>query len=152
MPYNEFRAVNTAVEKIDHTPNKELYPNLETFNYTNHEYFRYHKAYMKSYDESELVRIFAETALRYDPKEMGNFSVDIRFASKELATYVQSVINLGSIVTKAKEIVAKKNKKAVNLFEGYGSYYPADESGVVKFLFANNHMKNEKGGKQKKKK
>ena len=72
---------------------------------------------------------------------MGNFSVDIRCANKELATYVQSTINLKSIVGKAKETVAKKNKKAAELLNGYGPYYPADETGVIKFLFENNNKK-----------
>ena len=143
VPYEEFRAVSTQSEKIYHTPNKTFYPDLEEFHYTNHEYFRYHNAYLKSYNENELVRIFADAALAYDPKEMGDFSVDVRFATSDLAKYAQATMNIGAIVEKAKTIVAKKNKKAVKLFEGYGRYYPADETGVIKFLFDNS--KNKRG-------
>jgi hypothetical protein len=118
-----------------HTPNKNLYPDVEKFSHTNHEYFRYHNAYLKSYNENELVRIFAEAAVAYDPKTMGNFSVDIRCSSGILAKYVASTANVPLIIDKAKASISKKNKKAAKLLDGYKGYYPGDYTGVVKFLF-----------------
>ncbi len=91
VPYEEFIRTPDGQQPL-HMPRREFYPKLETFHYTNHEYYRYHKAYLKSYDESEIARIIAETALRYDEKEMGDFRVGIRCATPATMKHVVEML------------------------------------------------------------
>lgn len=121
VPYDEFIMTSHKQEPF-HMPRKEFYPFLETFQYTNHEYFRYHNAYICRYDERELVRIFKEAALSYDEKEMGDFCIMFRCESPDLLGYVRKNLQSGGyykILEEAKEslLAEGKNKKAVQLLD-----------------------------------
>lgn len=104
-----------------HTPSESLYPDLEEFTFTNHEYFRFRKAYLIRYDEEQIVNVFAQTAIHYDPKEMGSFTIGFRCYNQELAKYIISQIcidtNYYRIIKKAKDIVRKKKRSAVKYLE-----------------------------------
>ena len=137
-PFREF--LRTAEEsKTDHSPDKEIYPNFEEFNYSNHEYYRYHKAYLTNYNEDELVRIFADTAIAYDEKEMGRFAISFRCSDVALAKHVYELIRtngkLFDIYAKAHSIVAKKNKKAAKLLDVISSSSLIHEDAGIIYLF-----------------
>ena len=123
-----------------HQPRRELYPTLEKFKYTNHEYYRYHKAYLKSYNEEELVRIFADAALAYDDKTMGNFSVSFRCYDSNLLTHVIETLRtkgkISDIISRAKEKAAQTNKKAAKLLDReLKCWWPDTQTGVVTYCF-----------------
>ncbi len=149
VPYDEF--IRTVPERAPyHHPRAQLFPTLEHFQYTNHEYYRFHNAYLKSYDERELIRIFAETAQRYDDKEMGDFSVSFRCASPELTTYVFETLlakgKIHTIVDMARATAAKESRRAGKLLENKCTYISYDKhTGVVVAQF-------EQPAKDKKKK
>ncbi len=118
VPLREFLITGGNPQQL-HMPNSEFYPNLEEFTATNHEYFRFRKAYLTRYDEQAIVNVFANTALSYDQKEMGNFTIGFRCNDKALARYVVSQIcvatNYDRIISKAIDIVKKKKRSAVKL-------------------------------------
>ena len=146
VPYEDFlKAAKDS--KAFHIPHKKIYPHFEEFHYSNHEYFRYHRAYLTSYNEQELIRIFTETALRYDPKEMGRFSVDVRFATPDLAKYAISVVNVAYIAEKARAELEKKNKKAAKLLEEPLSPYLSYDAGTIKFKFVDKRKTKKKKDK-----
>ena len=137
VPYDEFKQTS-ADSSIFHEPSKEYYPNLEQFRYTEHEYYRYHNAYLHSYNEKEIVRIIAEATKSYDRKEMGRFVVSIRFPTqsitKEAANMLQG--NLGRLVALAK--VSLKKKEHISLLQGTPCYsYPTnpEDSGIISIYF-----------------
>lgn len=111
VPLNEFLLTHPE-SKAYHTPRKEYYPNLEEFKDTNHEYFRFRKSYLVRYDENIIAKALANTAMRYDSKEMGNFAVGFRCNSKETMRYVASQVeassNKSKIIAKAKSQCKKK--------------------------------------------
>ena len=119
-PYDEFIRTSKGQEPM-HIPNKELYPTLEQFRYTTHEYFRYHNAYLTRYDEREIVRIIAEAAQRYDEKEMGEFTIDFRCADTPLLMYVRhNLFETGALtrlLKQAHDQLAKSDKRAAKLLE-----------------------------------
>ena len=138
----------------DHIPRREYYPELEKFNYTTHEYYRYHNAYVTSYDEHEMVRIFADAALAYDEDEMGDFTVSFRCADGNLASYVLDMLSANGkifeIVKKAKENVAKENKKAARLLECESlSQMCNEKTGVVTYFIRSAKKKKDKDKNKK---
>ena len=139
VPYNEFIRANPNMVPF-HQPRKELYPTLETFEYKNHEYYRYHNAYIRSYNEEDLVKIFAESAINYDQDEMGKFIVSFRCSDVTLMKHVISVLSakgkIFDVVAKAKQKAAQKSKKAAKLFDRTLEGHIADEyTGVVRYYF-----------------
>jgi transglutaminase/protease-like cytokinesis protein 3 len=136
VPYDEF--IQTAPESVPmHQPSKHLYPSLETFRYTSHEYFRYRNAYLRSYNEAEIARIIADAAMNYDRKELGDFAVGIRFPTENDATVAMNKLlvngNLSRLVGKAKESLKKKEHLA--LLEGTPAIWPT-YSGVLYIRFS----------------
>ena len=136
VPYNEFVSVKREMQPY-HIPRKEFYPEVKEYQYSNHEYFRYHKAYLNRYNEDEIVRIFAETACRYDPSEMGDFTVAFRCADSKLQNYAYSRLHekgeIWNVLKKAKEYTAKTNKRASKLFDGKVSTWTYEEEAVLQF-------------------
>lgn len=114
VPYSELLLTHPD-QKYCHTPNKTYYPDLEEFKDTNHEYFRFRKAYIVRYDESILANIFARTAMSYDPKEMGSFTIGLRCHDTNLMNYVYKQLtnsgNMMKVVEKAKALCKKKQTK-----------------------------------------
>ena len=137
-PFEDF--IKTVPADVpNHIPRASLYPNLERFNYKNHEYYRYHNAYLTSYNENEIARIFAEAALAYDKDEMGEFEVGFRCTNSQLLAYVIKNLDTNGkifeVVSKARELAAKKNKKAAKLLEVRSiSRIPHMEAGVVQYF------------------
>ena len=119
VPYREF--IKTGNNGVNyHMPWKKLYPDLEQFNASNHEYYRYHKWFMSRLDENEMARIIASQTLAYDPKEMGSFILSIRFSDDSLANYASKKIlssDGAKIIAKARSIVAKKSKSKAKLLD-----------------------------------
>ncbi len=119
VPYNEFLQTHPE-QRCMHIPNKEKYPSLETFNYTNHEYYRYHNAYLRTYNEDEITRIIADAAKRYDKKEMGVFNVSMRFPTEKDGSIAKNKLlsngNLSRLMGRAKDSLKKKEHK--KLLEG----------------------------------
>ena len=117
VPLREFLLTDNS-QAVFHSPNSTLYPDLEEFKDTNHEYFRFRKAYLIRYDEDAIVNVFASTADSYDEKEMGSFTVGFRCHDEALARYVTSQLlnatTLKRILTKASAKV-KKRSAAKNL-------------------------------------
>ena len=113
VPLREF-VLTEKSQEVFHTPNSELYPDLEEFRDTNHEYFRFRKAYLVRYDEDAIVNVFASSAETYDEKEMGSFTVGFRCHDGALARYVSSQLlngaNLKRILDKASKKVKKKSQ------------------------------------------
>ncbi len=113
VPFDEF--VLTEKSQVPyHTPNSELFPELEKFACTSHEYFRYRKAYLTRYNEEQIINVIAQTAINYNEKEMGSFTVGFRCYNQDLAKYIVNKLliktNFDRIINKAKLIV--KSKKA----------------------------------------
>ena len=149
VPYHEFTRADPASVPF-HIPKKELYPNLETFQYTNHEYYRYHNAYLKSYQEQELVRIFAEAALAHDEEEMGRFVVSFRCSDGSLVQHVADALGsknkIFEIIAKATAVVSAKDKKAAKyLTRELEICYADRNTGILKCVF-----KSPEGKKNKK--
>ncbi len=137
VPYKEF-LLTSEESKAYHTPDKEFYPGLEEFKDTNHEYFRFRKAYLVRYDENIMANVFAQTAKVYNPKEMGNFSIGFRCHDKALMNYIVGQITNGStmnrIVNKAKAICGKKSK-ASKLFTNTFQIKPNPATAVFYISF-----------------
>ena len=116
VPLDEFQLTDASRVAL-HTPSSELYPDLEKFTSTNHEYFRFKKAYLTRYNEDQIVNVFAQTAITYDPKEMGNFTVGFRCQNDELCRYIKTQLlnarTFERIIQKAKAIVKSKKSSAV---------------------------------------
>lgn len=148
-PFEEFIRTPEGQEPL-HYPRESLYPTLEKFHNTNHEYFRYHNAYLQSYKEEEIVRILAESALRYNAGEMGDFVVGIRFSTKAQAKYAMETLckngNASRLVALARNQLGKKGKNAQKLLErGYGFY--VTDAGVLYIAFES-PKKNDKRSKK----
>lgn len=115
VPYSDF-IITSESQKYCHIPRKEMYPwfNKE-LRANRHEYYRYNKAYVSRYNEDDLVRIFAGTAIRYNPKEDGRFIVSFRCTGAELAKQMGIAVSnptvYSRIVAKAKKTIGK-NKRA----------------------------------------
>ncbi len=144
VPYDEFvKGKNGPI--LNHIPRASLYPTLEKFNYTNHEYFRYHNAYVQSYDENELSRIISDAAIRYNPKEMGDFDVQIRCSDSELMKYIIDMLNsngrIHDVIKCAKEETAGRKKKALKWLELGCHSISRDENSAVMTLLFNNPKK-----------
>lgn len=140
VPFKDF--VKTIPAHVPyHTPRREFYPDLERFDYTNHEYFRYHKAFLTSYDEGELVRIFADAALAYDPKEMGDFSIAFRCNDTMLAAHVDRLLSSNDkafeLIGKARALLEKRKKKKAAALLDVRSYIKSykKETGVIAYYF-----------------
>ena len=150
-PYSEFTRTPEGQEPL-HVPRKEFYPEFESFKYTNHEYYRFHKAYLTSYSEAEIARIISDAALRYKKEEMGCFIAGMRCSTPQFLNYVISVLmtkdTLSSVMSKAKDMTLKKNKKAAKLLDRPFAVYPHKTSGVLEFVFEEPETKK---GKSKKK-
>ncbi len=116
VPLDEFLLTDKSQVGF-HTPYGFLYPDLEKFDSTNHEYFRFRKAYLTRYNEDQIVNVFAQTSLNYNEKEMGTFTIGFRCYNQELARYIVSQLlnkrTLDRIILKAKTIVKKKKSSAV---------------------------------------
>lgn len=112
VPLREFLLTDKS-QAVFHSPNSKLYPELEEFKDTNHEYFRFRKAYLIRYDEEAIVNVFASTAETYDEKEMGSFTVGFRCHDEALARYVTSQLlnraTLKRILDKASAKVRKRS-------------------------------------------
>ncbi len=118
VPLDEFQITDKSRIPL-HTPSSRLYPNLEKFVSTNHEYFRFKKAYLTRYNEEQIVNVFAQTALTYNEKEMGSFMVGFRCQSTELKDYIVNQLynknNYNRIIMKARAIVKGKKFSAFKL-------------------------------------
>ena len=153
VPFSEFK--RAAPESVNlHIPRKEYYPTLEEFRYTNHEYYRYHNAYLKSYNEQDVVRIFADAALAYDEEEMGAFTASFRCSDGALANHIQGILStkgkVFEIARKASVLAAKTDKKAAKLLETQSiSSLCNDRTGTVMYIFKQPEPKAK--GKAKKK-
>ncbi len=114
VPYKEF-LLTSPEQRFCHVPNKQYYPDLEEFKDTNHEYYRFRKAYLVRYDENLIANIFARTAMNYNPKEMGDFTISFRCHDKALVNYVCNQLKNGTnmlrIVEKAKALCKKRSAK-----------------------------------------
>ncbi len=136
VPYNEF-IMASENSKMMHCPRAEFYPKLEKFGYTNHEYYRYHNAYLDKYDESELCRIIAEAAINYDKDTMGNFTIGIRCSSVALRNHICKTIlsngRMSGILDKATEQIPKRDKKARALLSAQ-TYAIDDSDSISVFL------------------
>ena len=130
-PYDEFIQCDPA-SIPNHTPSKKWYPSLKLFTNSESEYFRHKNAFLRSYNEEELVRIIAEAAESYKKKEMGNFSIGIRFPTLIDANVAKDRLlssgNLSRLIAKAKEQLSKKDQIA--LLEGSFAIQPT-ETGVI---------------------
>ncbi len=151
VPYSDFIKAQPK-QVANHMPRKEHYPDLEKFQYTNHEYYRYHKAYLNSYNESEIIRIFAQAALKYDKDEMGNFTVGMRCSNVGVATHIYGMLSskgkIFDVIAFARSMVAKKDKKAAKLLdsESVSSMFNKN-TGVITYYFI--YAKNKKDKKKK---
>lgn len=138
VPYKEFLLTSEGA-KAYHTPNKEYFPDLEEFKDTNHEYFRFRKAYLLRYDENIMADVFAQTAKTYDKKEMGNFAVGFRCHDVSLMNYVVGQINnkvtMKRIINKAMELCGRKKKQLSKLFTDDFQIKPNSATGVFYIYF-----------------
>ncbi len=120
VPLREFLLTDKSQEAF-HTPNAKLYPELEEFKDINHEYFRFRKAYLVRYDEEAIINVFASTAIGFDEKEMGAFTVGFRCHDQALMRFIVNQIrtksNFDRIISKAKAIVKAKKRSAVKYLE-----------------------------------
>ncbi len=148
VPFDEF--TRTLPERVPlHCPRKEYYPNVEKFRHTNHEYYRYHNAYLTNYKETEIIRIMKETAERYDAEEMGDFSIGIRFSTPQMAEYAEKQLTTNGAIFRllqtASKQLAKKDKKAAKLLN-CEKCWPVHNlnAGVLNFFLSNNNSDNKK--------
>ncbi|MBE5744046.1 MAG: hypothetical protein E7358_04960 [Clostridiales bacterium] len=136
VPYKEFLLTGNDSQAY-HTPRRSLYPNLEEFKDTNHEYFRFRKSYLTRYDENLIANVFAKTAMSYNPKEMGNFAVPFRCHDKALMTYVANQLsnkaNMSKILAKAKAMC--KNRKTIKLLSGACATYTNPSTATIYVRF-----------------
>ncbi len=114
-----------------------LFKDVEDFTSIKHDYFRMNDAYLASYDEEKIAKIFAKAAS--EPEFEGSARC-AAFRMRDLATFklVLAKIQGGgywSIVEKAKALLGK-NKKAVKLLEKAWGYYSDEKTYTIHF-FAN---------------
>lgn len=111
VPYRELVQVSPA-QRHYHMPNRQLYPQLEEFKATRHEYFRHHEAFFDRYDEEKLIALFIRQAEEYDPREMGAFSISMRFVDVATRDYVAAKLasTMWDLLAKARQKAAKKKK------------------------------------------
>lgn len=90
-PFSEFEL--TAQESVpNHTPRKEYYPNMKSYENVTYEYYRYHKAYFTRCDEKQLIDWIVSFTKNYDSKEMGDFNISLRTSTDQLAKTMQKYI------------------------------------------------------------
>ncbi len=140
VPLSEFQLADPG-SVPHHTPRQELYPDLETFTAKRYEYFRYHGAYLDRYDEAKLIEIFANAALNYDAKEMGDFVVGFRCCNEQTLRLVMTQLRtkgrMWEVLKAAVERVKAKDRKAAKLLE-VSSYSSAthDKTYTAYFYFS----------------
>lgn len=137
VPYKEFIGFEKEPELM-HVPSKSYYPDLEEFSYDRHEFYRYHKAYLNSYNEAEIIRIIMEAAENFDPDEMGDFTFGIRFATQKAAESAKEVLrsNTHTLVRYALDRTTKKNaKELLTACERNTCYFYLSPNGVVTVRF-----------------
>ena len=135
-PFEDFLKASDDYRPL-HIPRAEIYGKVEQFSYKNHEYFRYHNAYLKAYNESEIIRIIADAAKAYDKKEMGGFDVGIRFASASDAILAYSQLTSGDNAARLVGQAAKllKKKAHVQLLQSNFDVSQPSYSGVIYLRF-----------------
>ncbi len=150
VPYDEFIRAHPSQLPL-HRPNQSLYPLLEKFKHTNHEYYRFRQAYLRSYNEAEIIRIIADAASAYDPKEMGEFTAGMRFATPGAAALAYAKLSangtLTRVIKRAQDAVTKKGKAEL-LNRPFQMPYPG-ESGVLFIRFETPAKKSKKDKKSK---
>lgn len=113
---------------------------MEEFRSKNHEYYRFHNAFVTRYDKEQIAEIFARSARDYKEKEMGRFVVSFRCFNGELAKYIEHMLmekgDILQIVKKAKNIAQRYGKNVVKLLEREleGSI-PDVDAGVLYYSF-----------------
>ncbi len=136
VPHDDFLKTSPT-DVLMHTTNKQLYPTLEPFNYSNHEYYRYRNAYLRCYNEEQIIEGIARSAKEYEPKEMGDFTVSFRFPSVEYAQVArQKLLSNGTVsrlIDTAKTQLKKKNEAKV--LENKGISIGISYSGVLTIFF-----------------
>ena len=120
VPYKEFIQTNPKSRQF-HIPNKTYYPELREMNFTNHEYFRYNKAYFTRYNTEEIIHVFVDTALKYDRDDMGDFVIGFRCVNATQMDYIISKLmhqnEIFNLLKSAAAIVRKQNRKAAKLLD-----------------------------------
>ena len=138
VPYEEFLQADPNMVTM-HRPEKKYYPTLETFRYTNHEYYRFHNAYVTSYDEQKIIDIFVKTAIDHDEETMGNFAVGIRCANPDLCAYIKDQLwdknQIHRIVSAAKQKLAKNKKAAARFADSQFFMSYRANSSVIRFIW-----------------
>lgn len=118
VPYRELIMTDPA-SRYNHEPNRKVYPDLEEFKSTRHEYFRYHGAFLDRYDEEEIIELIIRQAQEYDPDTMGAFGISMRFPDIATRDYVALRLTKGGqffvLLGKARERIPKKKKACMLL-------------------------------------
>lgn len=111
VPYNEF-VMAPQSDVCFHMPRHDIFPDsIKQIAYTNHEYFRYNKAYFTSYDINLIVDAFVRAAENYDKREMGRFSVGLRFSNLPLREHVKDKLCTHKAIHNVVEMATQKLSK-----------------------------------------
>jgi len=119
VPYDDFVAVGEGNSPEYHMPNGEMYPDLHKMQYTRHEYYRYHNAFVETYNREQMIKIFMNQATKYNPDEMGDFTLSFRCKNASITKLVKSKLFGTGEVYEVLRIAASrvKSKKAAELLK-----------------------------------
>ena len=116
-------------------PEAKIFGSVEPFTAIKHDYFRMNDAYLASYDEDKLAKIFADAATQPTFEGAARCAAFRCRDEKTLKLVLASLKNGGywSVVEKAKALVGK-NKKALKLLEKPWPYFTDNNVYAVHFF------------------
>ncbi len=116
-------------------PEAKIFGGVEDFAAIKHDYFRMSDAFLTSYDEDKLAKIFADAASKPTFEGAARCAAFRMRDEKTLKLVLSSIQNGGywAIVEKAKALVGK-NKKAVKLLEKPWPYYTDEKMYTIHFF------------------
>ena len=138
VPYNEF-VMAPQSDVCFHMPRHDIFPDsVKQIAYTNHEYFRYNRAYFTSYDINLIVDAFVRAAENYDKREMGRFSVGLRFSNLPLREHVKDKLCTHKAIHNVVEMATQKLSKNRHrkLLEGTVAVSAPTDIPVLYFYFS----------------
>ncbi len=138
-PYKEFvYELDTANPIYYHIPRREFYPfNLE-YKATKYEYHRYHKTYLSSYNEHQIVDSMVNMILKYNKKENGDLVFSFRCATANLrqTVYYHLKNNKTNIIEQVKEELKKKKKDSLSkLLAVYNYSFERTKTNIIMWVF-----------------
>jgi len=136
-PFSEFKLAHPS-SVPNHTPRHTNYPDLNPYENVTYEYYRYHKAYFTRCDEQQLIDWIVSFTIKYDPKEMGDFSISLRASTDALARTIEKYVK-DNRVRIAQEVHKKlkdlKQDKKLIYVKAIESVFTYNFTRIVEIIF-----------------